>query len=86
MEYYLESLNQEKIIYSFDKFDADAIKQCITNYFKFGQNQDDELWYYKVSNDRKTVGDDYIDAFVFHNGKVCKEITKGDRIFYKPLK
>ena len=85
MTHYLESLDKDNIIYKFDKFDADIIKQCIINYFKNTHNQKDELWFFKVDSNNKTVGDDYIDAFVFRNGEVCKEIQKGNRTFYKRL-
>lgn len=85
MRYYLESLDQDKIMYSFKEFDADVIKQCIINYFTFGPNQEDELWFYKVCNDKKTVGDTYIDTFVYRNGAICKEIQKGNKTFYKKI-
>jgi hypothetical protein len=85
MTHYLESLNDEDIIYKFEQFNADAIKQCIVNFFKFGNNQDDELWLYKVDNSKNTVGDIYIDTFVFKNGAVCKEVHKGNRTFYKRI-
>lgn len=84
MTHYLESLEKEKIIYSFEEFDAEAIKNCILNYFAFN-NYEDELWLYKVDNNKETVGDIYIDAFVYRNGSVCKEVQKGNRTFYKKL-
>lgn len=86
MTHYLESLNDQEIIYKFDKFDAQAIKQCIINFFKFGNNQNDELWLYKVNTNKDTVGDTYIDAFVYKNGNVYKEIQKENRAFYKKIK
>lgn len=85
MTHYLESLNQDKIIYSFKEFDTENIKQCIINYFTFGSSKSDELWFYKVCDDKNTVGDTYIDTFVYKNGAVCKEIQKGNRTFYKKL-
>lgn len=83
--HYLESLNDEEIVYKFEQFDADVIKQCIVNFFTFGDNQNDELWLYKVDLNKDTVGDTYIDTFVFRNGAVCKEIQKGNRTFYKRI-
>jgi len=85
MTHYLESLNDDEIVFEFLKFEADYIKECILNYFKKEDNRNDELWFYKVSNDKKTVGDTYIDTFVYHNGNVCKEIQKGSRTFYKKI-
>lgn len=85
MTHYLESLNDQKIVYIFNEFDAETIKQCIVNFFTFGDNQNDELWLYKVDNNKKTVGDTYIDTFVFRNGGICKEVQKGNRTFYKRI-
>ena len=85
MTHYLESLDKDKIFYKFDKFDSDTIKQCIINYFTLDHNFKDELWLYKVSTNEKTIGDTYIDTFVYRNGNVCKEVQKGDRTFYKVI-
>ena len=85
MTHYLESLHDEEIVYKFTQFDAQTIKQCIINFFKFGDNQNDELWLYKVNTDKKTVGDCYIDTFVYRNGTICKEIQKGNKTFYKKI-
>jgi len=85
MTHYLESLNDEKIVYKFIGFDAENIKQCIVNYFTFEKDKKDELWLYKVSDEKETVGDSYLDTFVLRNGKVCKEVQKGNRTFYKKI-
>jgi hypothetical protein len=85
MTHYLESLDKDKTVYKFDKFDSDTIKQCIINYFTLDKNVEDELWLYKVSTNEKTIGDTYIDTFVYRNGNVCKEVQKGDRTFYKVI-
>ncbi|MFT6125827.1 MAG: hypothetical protein ACJAVA_000269 [Flavobacteriaceae bacterium] len=85
MTHYLESLDSDKIAFSFEEFDAENIKQCIVNYFTFGDNKQDELWLYKVSIDKKTVGDTFIDTFVYKNGAVYKEVHKGNRTFYKKI-
>lgn len=86
MTHYLEDIDKDFIVYKFEEFDADLIKECIINYFNLPENQYFELWLYKVNNDKKTVGDIFIDAFCFHKGKVCKQIQKGNRTFYKELR
>lgn len=35
MTHYLESKDKESIKFTFDKFDAEKIKQCIEDYFKY---------------------------------------------------
>ena len=85
MTHYLESLDKDKIVYKLGEFDAETIKLCIVNYFTFGDNKQDELWLYKVSTNKKTVGDSFIDTFVYKNGAVCKEVHKGNRTFFKKI-
>lgn len=86
MKYYLESLEQEKVMYSFKEFDKEVIKQCILNFFTLPQNKNDELWFYKVEGENdETVGDTYLGSYVFHKGNVAKEVNIGRRTFYKKI-
>lgn len=84
-KYYLEEVETETKIYTFEEFDEETIRACIINYFKFGSNQNKTLFFYKVCNSKKTVGDDFISCFVMINDKVCKEIYQGTKTYYKPI-
>ena len=85
-KYYLEDSETEEKVYHFEEFDKVAIKICIHNYFKFSNNKDKTLFFYKVCNSEKTVGDDFISCFVCRNEIVCKEIYRGTKTYYKPIK
>lgn len=80
--WYLMNDDEEKA-FEYSTFDKDKIKKDLTDYLT--KNTDDELWLYKVSNDTKTVGDDFIATYVFHKGHVRKEVQKGNKTFYKSI-
>lgn len=85
MTHYLESLHKGEVEFAYGGFNSKVIKENLELFFTHKRNQKDELWLYKVDNNKNTVGDTYIDTFVYRNGKVCKEVIKGNKTFYKAI-
>lgn len=83
--YYLEDIDTEEQVFKYPQFDRAIIKQHLFEFFEKEENQNKELWFYKVSFDHTTVGDTYLDTYVYRSGSLCKEIQKGNRIFYKKI-
>lgn len=84
--WYLESLNRGNKVYEYEVFNAEKIKKDIIHHLvSLDKYKIDELWLYKVSNDKKTVGDTFIDAFVNKNGTICKVIPRGNKEYFKKL-
>lgn len=75
----------ETIVAKYTTFDKEEIQK---EFDKFADELKDgeELNFMKVNTDKSKVGDDYILTVVNKNGKLFKEVTKGEKTYHKRYK
>ena len=82
----LFSQNKDMPVQWFEKFDKQAIKQAIIKHLE--QDTSDTIEHCKEfdkSDIRRFAGNEIINFYEVHSGKVCKVITKGDKDYYLPI-
>ena len=77
MGWYLEDIETEEKVFSYSHFRRERIKKDLVKYFT--ENPKAELWFYKEDFESRTVGDDLISVFLLIDGKLCKEIYRGNK-------
>lgn len=82
MKHYLFNSNYERIDL-FETFSRELIREAIVKYLT--ANPDEMLTHERECKDKRTVGNDVLNVYENHNGKVCRVVTRGNREFYQPI-
>lgn len=82
MKHYLFNSNYDRIDL-FESFNRELIRAAIVKYLT--ANPAEMLTHERECKDKRTVGNDILNVFINHNGRVCKVVTRGNREFNQPI-
>ena len=86
LKHLLYSHNSDAPVVWFDKFNASDIKAAIVKHLT--ANTTDTIEHCKQYSNldiKRFYGNEIINIYQYHNGKVCKLIIKGNKEYFKPI-